>query len=216
MIRSSTSLYRKHLAEIYNALGEQAPDALAQPIKRAPERGRREPPTAYLNVKVDGRESSYFEWLGAGLYASDQRTSAMHGRVYVLGDFHYGFGGDHFYLRVDPIAEAIAEMPEFQLRITLWDSEEKRITLQVEDGKLTGCYLEQGGMCLLHPETVLSAAYGKVLEVSLARGLFDLRGRRHLLLSVALWRGGLPVDVLPGEGVLEVALGEEHFAWEGE
>src|SRR5271168_769931 len=102
-------LYRKHLAEIYNALGEQAPDALAQPIKRAPEHGRRESPTAHLSVKVDGRESSYFEWLGAGFYAADRRTSAMHGRIYVLGDFHYGFSGDHFYLRVDPIPEAIAE-----------------------------------------------------------------------------------------------------------
>jgi hypothetical protein len=33
---------------------------------------------------------------------------------------------------------------------------------------------------------------------------------------VALWKGGLPVDVLPPEGVLEVALGEENFAWEPE
>ncbi len=209
-------LYRKHLAEIYNALGEQAPDALAQPIKRAPEHGRRESPTAHLSVKVDGRESSYFEWLGAGFYAADRRTSAMHGRIYVLGDFHYGFSGEHLYLRVDPIPEAIAEMPEFQLRITMWDSRETRITLLVEEGKLAGSILEQGGVCLLYPQLLVSAAYGKILEVSLARELFDLQGRRHLLLSVALWRGGLPVDVLPGEGVLEVALGEEYSAWEGE
>ena len=86
------ALYRKHLTEIYRALGEHAPDALAHPIKRAPDRARREAPMAYLDVKVDGRESNYFEWLGAGLYATDRRQSAMHGRVYVLGDLHYGFG----------------------------------------------------------------------------------------------------------------------------
>ena len=209
-------LYRKHLAEIYNALGEHAPDALAHPIRRAPERGRREAPTAHLSVKVDGRESSYFEWLGAGLYSSDQRSSAMHGRIYVLGDFHYGFSADHFFLRVDPIRDAIAEMPEFQVRMTLWDTRETRITLHVEEGKLAGCVVEQSGICLLHPETLVSAAYDKVLEVSLARELFDLHGRRDLLVSIALWKGGLPVDVIPGEGVLEIALGEENFAWEGE
>jgi hypothetical protein len=28
-----------------------------------------------------------------------------------------------------------------------------------------------------------------------------------------LWEGGLPVDLLPTEGVLEIQLGEEHFGW---
>ncbi len=207
-------LYRKHLTEIYNALGEPAPDALAHPIKRAPERGRSEVPTAYLDVKVDGRESSYFEWLGAGSYATDHRSSTMHGRQYVLGNVYYGFGPSNFWLRVDPIPEAIAQMADFQLRITIWDSRETRITLRVDNERLApGSVLEQAGMCLLHPEAVMSAAYEKILELSLARELFDLRGRRELLVSVALWKGGLPVDVLPAEGVLQVPLGEENFAW---
>jgi hypothetical protein len=210
------ALYRKQLTEVYRALGENAPDALANPIKRAPDRGRREAPMAYLAVRVDGRESSYFEWLGSGLYSTERRSGTMHGRAYVLGDFYYGFGPGHFYLRVDPIQDAIAEIPEFQLRLTMWDSRETRITLRVERGKLAGCVLEQGGVCPLHPETVVSAAYGKIIEMSLARELFDLRGRRELLVSVALWRGGLPIDVLPVEGMLAVTLGEENFAWVAE
>lgn len=137
----------------------------------------------------------------------------MHGRQFVLGDCHYGFGPKYFWLRVDLIAAAVAEMPEFQLRLTIWDSRETSITLHVQGGKLQGYIVEQGGFCLLHPETVVSAAYGEILEASLARDMFDLRGRRELLLSVALWKQGLPVDVLPAEGMLEVALGEENFAW---
>jgi alpha-amylase/alpha-mannosidase (GH57 family) len=207
------TLYRKLLTEIYNAIGEHAPEALAHPIKRAPERGRRETPRAFLDVQVDGRESSYFEWLGSGLYAPDRRSGSMHGRQFVLGDCHYGFGPEYFWLRADLIAEAVAEMPEFQLRVTMWDSREKSITLRIEAGKLKGYVVEHGGVCLLHPESVVRAAYGEILEVSLARELFDMRGRRELLLSVALWKQGLPVDVLPAEGMLEIALGEENFAW---
>jgi hypothetical protein len=206
-------LYRKHLTEIYTALGEPVPETLAHPIKRTLERGRREAPAAYLDVKVDGRESGYFEWLGAGLYVTDQRSGAMHGRSYALGDLLYGFGPRHFFLRVDTIPEAMEAYSEFQMRLTIWDSRETRITLGVEEGKLQRCVLEQSGTCLLHPESVVSAAYGKILEVSLARELFDLKDRRSLLLSVALWKGGLPVDVLPTEGMLEVALGDENFAW---
>jgi alpha-amylase/alpha-mannosidase (GH57 family) len=210
------ALYRKHLTEIYHALGEPPPVELSHPIKRPPERGRREAPTTLLDVSVDGRESSYFEWLGAGHYAADRRGGAMDGRQYVLADFYYGFGPQNFWLRVDPIAEAVAEMPEFQLRITMWDSRETRITLGVAVGSVSGIVVEHGGVCLLHPETWVSAAYGSILELSLARELFDLHERKELLLSVALWKGGLPLDVLPVEGMLEIALGEENFAWAAE
>jgi alpha-amylase/alpha-mannosidase (GH57 family) len=206
-------LYRKHLTEIYAALGEQVPDALAHPIKKAPERGRREAPESYLDVKVDGRESSYFEWLGAGLYITDSRGGTMHGRGRVLAELLYGFSESHFYLRVDPVREAIAEIPDFQLRLTVWDSRETRITVRVAKSKFAGCILEQAGVCLLHPESLVTAAYGKIIEMSMARELFDLRGRRALLLSVALWEGGLPIEVLPVDGMLELGLGEESFAW---
>lgn len=206
-------LYRKHLTEVYVELGESVPDALALPIKRAAERGQREVPSSYLDVTVDGRESSYFEWMGAGMYSTDQRSGTMHGQSYVLGNLYYGFGPQRFYVRVDPVAAAIAEIPDFQMRLTMWDSRETRITLRVKDRRVEQCVVEQEGACLLHPGPVVSAAYGKILEVSLARELFDLKNRRELLLSVALWEGGLPLDVLPVEGMLQVQLGEENYAW---
>ena len=209
-------LYRKHLTEIYAAIGEAAPPTLRQPIKRAPDRSRREAPLSYLNVKVDGRESNYFEWLGAGLYARDSRSGAMHGRANVLGDVMYGFGPNHFYLRVDPLPDEIERIANFQLRTTIWDSREMRITANIENGKLTGCVVEQGGLCLLHPGSLVSAAYDKILEVSVARELFDLKDRKALLITVALWEGGLPVDSLPQEGMLEAMLGGETYAWEME
>ena len=68
-------------------------------------------------------------------------------------------------------------------------------------------------LCLLRPETFVSAAYGNILEVGFSRTLFDLSGRKGLLLNVAIWQSGMPVDVLPLEGMLEVPLGEENFAW---
>lgn len=207
-------LYRKQLTEIYSALGEPAPNALAHPIKKAPERAHKEPPEAALDVTVDGRETSYFEWLGAGLYSTDPRGGTMHGRSRVLGDLRFGFGAERLYLRVDPVPEAIAEIPDFQLRVTVWGSRETRVTIRVVKGQIESCVLEQGGACILHVENVMAAAFGKIFEVSLARELFDLRGTNVLLVSVALWEGGLPIEVLPVDGMLEIALGEENHAWE--
>ncbi len=206
-------IYRSHLTEIYNALGEQPPDALAHPIKRAIIRGQQVPAAAFLGVVVDGRESNYFEWLGAGLYSTERRGASMHGGQNVLGDLRYGFGSANFFIRLDPLADSLRDIAQFQVRLTVWDSRETRITLSVQEGKLGDCVVEQAGLCLLHPEGLVTAACGKILEIALARSLFDVRGRQDLLLSVALWIGGLPIDILPIEGMLHVPLGEENFAW---
>jgi hypothetical protein len=65
----------------------------------------------------------------------------------------------------------------------------------------------------LNPEGVAEASFDRILEVAIYRGELNLKGQTKLKLGVALWHGGLPVDVLPAEGFLEVSLGEDHFAW---
>ena len=57
----------------------------------------------------------------------------------------------------------------------------------------------------------MQAAFEKILEVSAHRSLFSLKGQTALQVGVALWHGGLPVDVLPASGFLEIKLGEEHI-----
>jgi hypothetical protein len=148
------------------------------------------------------------------LYATDPRGGTMHGQRRVLGELRFGFNETHFYLRVDPESETIAEIPNFQLRVTLWDSRETRITVRVEKGKFAGCVLEQGGACMLHPEALVGAGYGKIIEVGVAKEIFDLSSRKSLLVSVALWEAGLPIEVLPIDGMLDIPLGAENFAWE--
>jgi alpha-amylase/alpha-mannosidase (GH57 family) len=207
------ALYRKHLTEVYAALGQDVPDSLTHPIKRRAELAKREDPTEYLHVAVDGRETSYFEWLGAGYFASDRQTSAMHGRVFVIGDFMYGFDAEHLFIRLDLLPEMAKEFKEFEVRVTVWDARELRLTLRIHEQKLAGFTLEQGGLCFLHPEETVAAGVGRIIEVSLERRLFELKGRRSLLLGVAVWESGLPVDVLPAEGYLEIPLGESAFAW---
>ena len=210
------ALYRKHLTEVYASLGEEVPDELAHPIKRRAEIARREEPSEYLHVKVDGRETTYFEWLGAGYYASDRQTSAMHGRMFVIGGFMWGFDDEHFYIRLDLIPEMAKEFKDYEIRVTAWDAREMRLTLNFRERKLSGITLEQGGVCFLHPEEMVAAAAGKIIELSLERRLFEVKGRKSLLLRAAVWESGLPVDMVPAEGYLEIPLGEAACSWKTE
>jgi hypothetical protein len=207
------AFYRKLLTDVYLSLGAAAPDILAEPIKLQPERGLILPPSAHLAVKVDGRESSYFEWLGSGLYSTDRSSSAMHGRLMLLHELRYGFDATRIFLRVDVFANALAELRDAEFRITLRAEQEVRVVVHLEGGKVSGYLVESRDMCLLGPDEVVRVACDKILEVSVAKELFVLGDRKSISVGVALWEGGLPVDVLPAEGVLEIRLGDEHFGW---
>jgi alpha-amylase/alpha-mannosidase (GH57 family) len=207
------ALYRKHLTAVHLALGLIAPQELAKPIKRRPEHALQLAPTGFLKVAVDGRETSYFEWLGAGLYSPERRGGAMHGRTFYLHELRYGFEEGRFCVRVDPFLEVLGELEDSEFRITIAGAEEITVVAKIERGHLQEFAVEKGRLCLLNPKTVAEAAFDRILEVAVQRAEINLKGQSKLKLGVALWHGGLPVDVLPAEGSLEVNLGEENSAW---
>ena len=207
------ALYRKHLTAVYLALGQVAPQELAKPIKRQPEHALHLAPTGFLKIAVDGRDSSYFEWLGAGLYSPERRGGAMHGRTFYLHELRYGFEEDRLCVRVDPFLDLLGELEDSEFRITIGAAEEINIVVRLVRGHLQEFAVEQGRLCLLNPKTVADASFERILEVAIQRSEISLKGQTKLKLGVALWHGGLPVDVLPAEGFLEVHLGEENSAW---
>jgi alpha-amylase/alpha-mannosidase (GH57 family) len=207
------ALYRKHLTGVYLALGQVAPEDLAKPIKKKPERAYQLPPSANLKVKIDGVDSSYFEWLGAGVYSPLQRGGAMHGRVFYLKELRYGFEEDRLVVRVECFPDSLAELEDPEFRVIVGAAEELTVVVSLERGRMKEFALEMNRVCLLKPENIASAAYARTLEVAVRKDAMQLKGLTRLTLGVALWHGGLPIDVMPAEGFVEVALGEENAAW---
>jgi alpha-amylase/alpha-mannosidase (GH57 family) len=207
------ALFRKHLTGIYLALGQLAPAELAKPIKRQPEHALQLAPSAMLNIKIDGRDSSYFEWLGAGLFSPERRGGSMHGRVFYLHELRYGFEDQRFCVRVDPFVKALSEIDDAEFRITIGAAEEITIVVKLDRGHVKEFSVEKTTVCLLSPLGVAEAAFDRTLEVAIQKSELNLKGQKNLRLGIALWHGGLPVDVLPAEGYLTVTLGEDHSAW---
>ena len=207
------ALYRKHLTGVYLALAQIAPDELAKPIKRQPERALHILPTSFLKIDVNGRDSSYFEWMGAGLYAPERRSGAMHGRTFYLREMHYGFEDNRLCVRIDPFPGVLDDMQGAEFRVTIHAADEIAFMARMNRGKLVEFAVEQNRVCLLNPKETAAAAFDRFLEIAINKELFTLAGVNRLRLGAALWHAGLPVDVLPAEGFLEVPLGEENSAW---
>ena len=87
------------------------------------------------------------------------------------------------------------------------------MVVKLERGRLEAFAVEKGRVCLLNPNERGQAAFERMLEVSVQRERDQFERAEDLRLGVALWHGGLPVDVLPAEGFLEIALGDEQASW---
>jgi alpha-amylase/alpha-mannosidase (GH57 family) len=99
--RDFDELYRKHLSNVYQALGGSPPDCLAQPIAAAEARPSFVPQTAYIHPRVTADKVRYFEWIGAAAYTADRRTGAMHGKQFLLDSVYAGIDATHLYGRLD-------------------------------------------------------------------------------------------------------------------
>ena len=137
----------------------------------------------------------------------------MHGRILYLHEMRYGFEEDRFCIRIDTFAETMSELEDPEFRITVSAPEELVIVVKLQRGRIQEFVVEKARVCLLNLESVAMAAFERILEVAIHRDQFHLQAQNKLRLGVALWHGGLPVDVLPAEGFLDIALGEDNFAW---
>src|SRR6266481_5734459 len=115
--REFDELYRKHLSNVYQALGATPPDYLAQPIIGGTVQPSFSPQTHYIHPKIDGELIRYFEWMGAALYTADRRSGAMHGKLFLLDSIYAGIDEKNIYGRMD-FAEQIPE-GEFEVVVNL-------------------------------------------------------------------------------------------------
>ncbi|HVE42544.1 MAG TPA: glycoside hydrolase family 57 protein [Planctomycetota bacterium] len=95
------ALFRRHVMNVYKAIGRQPPEDVHRPIKQRRSEVVLKQPMDLLRVKLDGRRSDYFEWIAAGHYDMSREYSALAGESSFLSDVYYGFDEHRLLLRLD-------------------------------------------------------------------------------------------------------------------
>jgi alpha-amylase/alpha-mannosidase (GH57 family) len=209
-------LFRKHLSNIYRLLGAPAPDELAVPIKRPRVRAVIVPPTGPIEARVDGRVTNYFEWLGAGVYSPDYRSSAMHGGEQAVEALYFGHNSNALYLRLDLNPAFLQARDQFEVRVSVDGEGRGRIAATIREGNLGLVQFWRGEEPLLVPLATgedVQAAFFRVFELKLAYSLLGLAPGEKTQVQVSLWADELPLQVIPPEGWLTVELTDEVVSW---
>jgi alpha-amylase/alpha-mannosidase (GH57 family) len=227
--RDFDELYRKHLSNIYQALGGIPPDYLAQPISGGVVRPLFTPQSAYIHPRISGDMVRYFEWMGAAHYTADARSGAMHGKQFLMDDVFAGIDEEYVYGRLD-FADKIPEEP-FEIVVNLESAEKDsrethrklRLGASVMERRIASWQVMQENDVLSDvsdarvvldrnfefrmPLSWILASPGKD---NLYPGVRVQSPAERVRLRFSLWQHRLPVDALPTEGWIDLELVSEE------
>jgi len=229
--RDFDELYRKHLSNVYQALGATPPDYLAQPISAGPSRPQFTPQSSYIHPRITGEVVRYFEWMGAAVYTADRRAGAMHGKRFLVDSVYAGIDERYIYGRLDFAGKPPEGIFELVVNLESWAAEPQRpsralrLDVQMDAGKLKSWQLSQSSEQILASSERsvdgVKAAFARTFEFGVPLAMLATpvasstapAVASRLRLRFSLWQNRLPVDALPLEGWIELQLlSEEDLA----
>ncbi|MDR2152401.1 MAG: hypothetical protein LBO72_06240 [Helicobacteraceae bacterium] len=100
-------IFRSRLVQVYRLLGQKPHPALSEPIKRVETVAAQTPQSAPICPTIDGRKSSYYEWIGAGSLDLSRAFSAMDSSGAPFKSLQYGTDGRFYYFSLKGALEPI-------------------------------------------------------------------------------------------------------------
>jgi alpha-amylase/alpha-mannosidase (GH57 family) len=235
--RDFDELYRKHLSNVYQALGATAPDYLAQPISGGGTRPEFTTQTSYIHPRITGDMVRYFEWMGAATYTADHRAGAMHGKQFLVDSVHAGIDETNVYGRLDFAGKPPETDFDVVVNLESWAVDAQRprralrVDVRVEAGEMPSWRVsspdeenpiatserpcEEVKIAVLRNfEFQLPLAWLLAKPVASATANAGAKATTPvttlLRLRFSLRQNRLPVDALPLEGWIELRLLSEH------
>jgi alpha-amylase/alpha-mannosidase (GH57 family) len=212
-------LFRRHLRNVYRLLGKPIPDELfiSNISAGAPPPAERQP-AGLLTPALDGEETTYFEWLGAGVVEVRDTAGAMHQaepRAPVLSLLQFGFDRRSLYLRLDgdrPLVDLLGEGFEFSLKFL--NPQGVRFSVRQDLGRLTGLFwdwrTEASHWVARGPGTTAVAA-GTILEIAIPLADIAPSADRDLSFFLAVYLNDAEVERHPAHRPIETAIPDDRF-----
>ena len=166
-------LFRLHLRNAYRLMGWPIPDELYETnISTLPITGHaaQSQPSMLIAPTIDGQETSYFEWLGAGLYEVPTTAGAMHQadrRPPRIAAIRFGCDRERLFVRIDgpgPIQDLLAE--GYQVAVRFNGTGGSMLTVRTDVGRLS---VSGPGTAVVAADRVLEASV-RLDELGIAAG----------------------------------------------
>ncbi|HEX8948093.1 MAG TPA: glycoside hydrolase family 57 protein [Dissulfurispiraceae bacterium] len=205
-------LFRSYLMKVYKTMGKDIPPHLHVPILLN-DRGISPVVQArgFINPKIDGFVTSYFEWHQGAFIEAKRSGGSMHKSESFISAVHYGFNKENLFLRVDPVVP-FTEIPEdISLHIDIVNPLAFRIVFDVH---------KTPAKATVYAKILENWAEIKVIEKVAAQDIFeieipfaDLKAKENdeVNLSIAIMKDGEEVERSPWRGYITITVPAPYY-----
>lgn len=193
-------LFRTHLANFLRLRGEPLPAELEKPVAAADD--ETEPPRNPVRPVLDGRETSYFEWLGAGFLRVCLLSGAMHCASGTAWPFFFGWDQQQLYLRLDPEPDGPFFRRELEFRLDFGAAGQWRFASR--NGKI-----EESGEA--RPFAVVA---DRIIEIAFPWRLLEAVPGRDVYFHLDIVSGEQRLGRAPARGALQLTVPDPAAALE--
>lgn len=205
-------LFRIHLQNVYRIVKATVPDVLKTQICRSevPQEMRR--PTDLITPHIDGLVTSYYEWMGAGIYEAGRSMVAMYRSERLIHGIQFGSDLNHFYLRVDLHSQA--QVPgDAVLRVNFLQPQHLALVVSQLTSTRPKCELWDTNThdSFRKLGDIDRIEYRKIIELAVPFTTLGWKAREDVAFFVQVLQNDVELERHPDIGKLSLIVPDEQF-----
>ncbi|MCX7770516.1 MAG: hypothetical protein N2202_05475, partial [Proteobacteria bacterium] len=201
-------LFRNNLKMIYKILGIAYPSYLDIPIVSKEKVIKPDKEIMnFITPKIDGKISSYFEWMGSYVFNLKKFGFAMHRTTTYVETLYLGLDNENIYFRLDPDFDfhKITEQSKIKIEIAF---PEKNTVLNgfIEDKKISFKLIKE------NEEYQIDSAYEKIIEIKVPRKIINFSDGEKINFYINIQPEIFMENLrFPGKGVITAQIPPHNF-----
>ncbi len=203
-------IYRHHLMSVYLKIDKEPPSFLCIPISRKMKEIKPEiQPKGFIYPKIDGKVTSYFEWLEAGRFNLQRMGGSMHRTESLFSDLYFGFNRQSLFLRLDPFSSFI-DFEELKLQIQI--IEPKRIKIVCDNIKvqLAEVFFQENEIWI-KKNKIETVIFDEIFEIEVPFEIINIKQEEHVYLFIEIFKNNYLIDRAPIIGFIKIHIPPYDF-----
>ncbi len=202
------NLFRSILIKSYLLAKRSVPEELYMPIKKGLTMLEAQLPIGFINPKIDGFVSSYFEWSGAAEVIDLESAMSVSDRI--IKKLFYGFNEDYIFLRVDFNKESNI-LGKYTISIEIFDNIKTRIVLSKDASYIQK--FDRNAKVVFH-DNFTSYALNKILELKISKDVLGVHEKEKVYMHVLLEQSNILIERFPIHKDILMEIPSKNFEFE--
>ncbi|MGC9256838.1 hypothetical protein [Desulfurella sp.] len=203
------SLFRSLLIKAYLLAKKTPPQELYLPIKKSISALESKLPISFINPKIDGLVSSYFEWSGAGEFVELESSMSISDKI--IKKIFYGFNDTDIFLRVDFSNAKKDILIKNDICIEVFDNIKTSIFLSNNGSYIKK--LDRNGRTI-NQEVFTDYSMNKILELKVSKDFLGVHEKEKVYINVYIKQQDTILERFPSNKDILVEIPSKNFEFE--